>query len=300
MADVTISALTQGTPAGNNIVPYSTGSSTLGTPVSALFQESSFIQISTQTYPNYNYTGAGSGRALLTLGDVNRFDSSAIRFTQAGGTHIIGNNRPQSGGPNQILNTASNADFVINNAVVNPGTSIIFATSATERMCINKDGSVGIGTTTPAAKLDVNGDIKCTSTVINGVRTLYFSGLNQGTDIISRTVYLNQGNPVKVQCSFNHWSQQDYNATRESYISASHYADPYVPMLVDDILSRSSALGGGWSFSRPVTNANPGPGYSYPLSDKLVITKSAGTYGGSSTWWIKIEGNATSLGVYPT
>jgi len=38
MADVTISQLTQGTPAGSGIVPYSTGTVTLGVPVSAMFQ----------------------------------------------------------------------------------------------------------------------------------------------------------------------------------------------------------------------------------------------------------------------
>jgi len=45
MADVTISQLTQGVPSGNNILPYSTGSNTLGVPVSAIFQNSSFIGI---------------------------------------------------------------------------------------------------------------------------------------------------------------------------------------------------------------------------------------------------------------
>ena len=38
MADVTISQLTQGTPSGSNLLPYSTGTNTLGTPVSAIFQ----------------------------------------------------------------------------------------------------------------------------------------------------------------------------------------------------------------------------------------------------------------------
>jgi len=38
MADVTISQLTRNVPSGNNILPYSTGSNTLGVPVSAIFQ----------------------------------------------------------------------------------------------------------------------------------------------------------------------------------------------------------------------------------------------------------------------
>ena len=47
MADTTISQLTPGTPAGNNMVPYSNGSVTLGAPVSAMFQNAGNIGIGT-------------------------------------------------------------------------------------------------------------------------------------------------------------------------------------------------------------------------------------------------------------
>jgi len=47
MADVTISALTPGTPAGSALVPYSTGTVTLGTPVSAMFHNAGNIGIGT-------------------------------------------------------------------------------------------------------------------------------------------------------------------------------------------------------------------------------------------------------------
>jgi hypothetical protein len=57
MADVTISQLTPGTPAGSGIVPYSTGSVTLGVPVSALFQDGCVVGIGTATplMPNEGY-----------------------------------------------------------------------------------------------------------------------------------------------------------------------------------------------------------------------------------------------------
>jgi hypothetical protein len=58
MADVSISSLPAGTPAGNNIVPYSTGSDTLGAPVSALFQT---------VYSNVGI-GTSSPRCSLDLG----------------------------------------------------------------------------------------------------------------------------------------------------------------------------------------------------------------------------------------
>ena len=53
MADVTISQLTNGVPAGNNLLPYSTGTVTLGVPVSAMFQNTSKVGIGT-TDPLYN------------------------------------------------------------------------------------------------------------------------------------------------------------------------------------------------------------------------------------------------------
>jgi hypothetical protein len=45
MADVTISQLTQGTPSGNHLLPYSTGSSTLGACVSAIFENTNNVGI---------------------------------------------------------------------------------------------------------------------------------------------------------------------------------------------------------------------------------------------------------------
>ncbi len=45
MADVTISNLPAGVPDGNDIVPYSTGSNTLGVPVSAMFQNVGALRI---------------------------------------------------------------------------------------------------------------------------------------------------------------------------------------------------------------------------------------------------------------
>jgi len=72
MADVTISQLSRNVPSGNNILPYSTGSNTLGVPVSAIFQN-----VSTRVGINSNstYSGAGlqvNGSVLLTLSGGNQ------------------------------------------------------------------------------------------------------------------------------------------------------------------------------------------------------------------------------------
>jgi len=69
MADVTISQLTQGTPAGNNIVPYSTGLNTLGVPVSAVFQNTSSIGINT-SIPNTTLDVKGVGiQSFASIGN---------------------------------------------------------------------------------------------------------------------------------------------------------------------------------------------------------------------------------------
>jgi len=49
MADVTISQLTPGVPTGNNLLAYSTGSNTLGVPISAIFQNTECVSIGTTT-----------------------------------------------------------------------------------------------------------------------------------------------------------------------------------------------------------------------------------------------------------
>ena len=88
MADVTISALTRGTPAGNNVVPYSTGTDTLGTAVSAMFHNAGNVGIGT----------AAPAAKLDVNGDVKannipkfawaRFDSSGQIQASLGVTSI--------------------------------------------------------------------------------------------------------------------------------------------------------------------------------------------------------------------
>jgi hypothetical protein len=65
MADVTISQLTQGIPVGGNLLPYSTGSITLGAPVSAMFQNTSSIGINT-SIPNTTLDVKGEGIQSFT------------------------------------------------------------------------------------------------------------------------------------------------------------------------------------------------------------------------------------------
>jgi hypothetical protein len=63
MADVTISQLTQGSPSGRNLLPYSTGSSTLAVPVSGILQSVTNVGINT-TNVKSTITTQGSERII--------------------------------------------------------------------------------------------------------------------------------------------------------------------------------------------------------------------------------------------
>ena len=79
MADVTISQLTQGTPSGSNLLPYSTGSSTLGTPVSAIFQNTNsriFIN-STALANNTPGLQINNGTVFISNSDGNQVNISS-------------------------------------------------------------------------------------------------------------------------------------------------------------------------------------------------------------------------------
>jgi hypothetical protein len=143
MADVSISSLTQGIPAGNNIVPYSTGTNTLGVPVSAIFQGSDKI-------------GIGISNPQFTLDLTNTADTGerAIRiFNGSLRDLLIG---VEGSSANRFLGSSINNAFVGSSSPA----GLELATNNSVRMYINSDGNVGIGTTTPDTKLHVNGTIK--------------------------------------------------------------------------------------------------------------------------------------------
>ena len=137
---MTISSLTQGIPAGNNILPYSTGSSTLGVPVSAILQ-------------NAGNVGIGIDNPVRRL-EVN----GAIKSYSAGGNLIFNSDSGYEWW------TGSWNDFVsyqVTRRKISDG-------EGTSHLTINTSGNVGIGTITPSTKLDVNGTIKATALQVPG------------------------------------------------------------------------------------------------------------------------------------
>lgn len=99
MADVTISQLTKGTPSGNNTIPFSNGSSTLGASVSAILEGTNKVGIGVN--PNlFNNSlvikGVDSptftGNQPLGLGLLNggNYDLTGIDFKNLTGNSLAG------------------------------------------------------------------------------------------------------------------------------------------------------------------------------------------------------------------
>ena len=82
MADVTISQLTQGTPNGNHLLPYSTGSDTLATSVSSIFQKTPKVYFNSLndnvlSFPNNSITGTTSASFIIADNANKAYNGSA-------------------------------------------------------------------------------------------------------------------------------------------------------------------------------------------------------------------------------
>ena len=170
MADVTISQLTRGTPSGSNILPYSTGSDTLGTPVSAILQNTSKVGIGT-TDPLYNL-------------HLNYNDADQTNFLH--GVHIRNNAVP--GIAHFSVNSVSNNCGIRSYNATHPTKpsyneignwssegQLSFMVRSQSRMVIDGNGNIGMGVVSPSngMKLDVYG-----STRVAGGLRLDYSGVN--------------------------------------------------------------------------------------------------------------------------
>ena len=141
MADVTISSLPLGTPSGNNILPYSTGSNTLGVPVSAILQNAGNIGINTTNTPS----------TLTVNGDMQLLEYGKLNFSNTAGASYI--NSPLSN-------------------------HLALYTAGESRIRIDSTGNVGIGLLpnawgTTMAALQLGGSSCIWSDKVAGLRTFY-------------------------------------------------------------------------------------------------------------------------------
>ena len=165
MADVTIDELTRGTPLGSYILPYSTGSNTLGVPVSALFQGGgSNIGIGL-TNPNVTLTinGQLSATGSIACNQNITINNSNYNKTNMGLVNYLGTQAivaADINNWNNSLRIAGSQDLSYPNTVALYSNNNI-------RMFVAANGNVKIGAdAAPQAKLDVDGDVKVSGRIL--------------------------------------------------------------------------------------------------------------------------------------
>ena len=239
MADVTISSLPTGAPSGSNLIPYSTGSNTLGVPVSAMFHNAGNVGIGTSNPVArltvsgdsfLNYTNS-SGLLIRNLASENRIDSYNYPITE--------------GYPLAVL-----------------ASTVRFQNASNETMRIDASGNVGIGTTTPQAKLDVNGNMFNNNLPMYGVRAwVKFVGTkdvngNASTANTDRQI-IASGNVTRV----NRWGLGNYDIylntpfanTNYSVVANIVHAQGYTTAVHIDAYAQTSSIVRTWCSYQPST-----------------------------------------------
>lgn len=153
------------------------------------------------------------------------------------------------------------------------------AFSADESIVVTESGNVGIGTTTPQAKFDVNGKVKH-----DGVEEINWSGTVAGNATILATFTHASASVFEVTAMFNHYGYiRSHGCARKSLVGHCYYLSNGTPqggLDIIDITNINSANGGSWTIER-TGNTN-----------ELRITKTAGTYQGAGYYSITVRGAA--------
>jgi hypothetical protein len=147
---------------------------------------------------------------------------------------------------------------------------MIFTDGLSANLYIKSGGNVGIGTTTPMAKLDVVGSVK-----FDGVNQLDWAGYVQGNQSASFTFTHLSMSSMEITAVFNHYGYiNGYGAARKSLIANG-------PGIMDviDMTNVTSTNGGSWTYTKNSDTS-------------ITITKTAGTYVGAGYYFLTVRGNA--------
>ena len=134
-----------------------------------------------------------------------------------------------------------------------------------------EQGNVGIGTTSPGAKLDVAGKVRH-----DEVDELNWSGDAAGNQTLSVSFTYAGYAMCEITAVASHVGiMTDYSCVRKSFIGK--YSTTVFAL---DAYSHSTTTHGSWT-------------YAYAEDpDRIVITKTAGTYGGGGSYWITVRAKA--------
>jgi hypothetical protein len=169
----------------------------------------------------FQVTGAGNGYFAGNVGIGVNSPSGTLH--SAGGNsnqYIIGQNTLVSGGSSrlQLVNTSDTSNTagtaqgfqIINNGndgavnILNyKSTPMAFWTAGVERMRIDASGNVGIGTSSPATKLDVNGTVTATAFSGDGSALTNLPSSGGGAGTLEAWVNFNGTGTVAINASGN-------------------------------------------------------------------------------------------------
>ena len=179
-------------------------------------------------------------------------------------------------------------DFRYNGSTTNRGLIDVTSTGAlkfaaggnTERMRIDSSGNVGIGTTSPSAKLDVAGEVQCDSLDVDGAADI------SGAVTLHANLDLQDNDRIRIG---NGDDLQLYHNVYDSYID-NHLGDLAIRNLADDKDIRLiSDNGSGGTTDYVLCDGSSGEVKLYHYGTRKLSTKSTG---------IQVVGTVTDLYSY--
>jgi len=249
-----------------------------------------------------NTTGLVSAASLNVAGAVNTATFNSTGLVNAASLNVTGIANVQSGNfyANNLILQGDGTNAYIR--PTNSGSVLTLGSNNTNQITLAANGNLGIGTATPANKLDVNGDMHVSSvfaTYLNGSITS-----SQVTTALGYTPY-NSTNPSGYISAISGSGNVAYDSSRLGGTAAASYALLASPTFTGTVTTGNVITVGTAAYH--VSNGNFGVGTSSPLS-KIAVQPSANntdalTVGSSNYtnyFTIKTESsaNAATLGYW--